>query len=527
MLSFKSCLTRLPQTARYAIPLSSICLLGSLLPGHVAMAQTKATAPSKAAAKKPAPKPASTAKPKTAAKATGKAAPTSVTKPVATRPQQVNILVDSIHAHNSLDPAVGAKSYAYHDVYGYRRALGYLTSRGAQVDEIKTGILDEKLLANYQMLFINLVSADLPPFMVSEIRAIKAYLQNGGSLFLITDHSNCYFHAHKLMPLLDELGIEAQTETACDQAPATLGTGNGWIAVSNFAVHPVTKNVGTIAMQTGGTVDDLYAVGRLSNNGWGDEWAVNPYGEGNNPGLYGNWQQDPTERSGPLGVVLAKNFGKGRIVIVGDQNIFGDPYLNYAGNYRLWLNSTAWLTGDAKLADPLPYQQWQKKRLVAYEQYTNAAFGSDGSLAAYNLFVALGRRYWAFSSPDLAQQQDIILFAHDDYSLPEATLAAAVRHLRAGRSIVILGPEKADPPLHGQRVGVAGQLKGKLGKPNALTDAVKTTYQWPNCGRVVIFGDHKAYRSNKLPSPENVPNPAQQQELNALFAELDHLLAAP
>jgi hypothetical protein len=58
---------------------------------------------------------------------------------------------------------------------------------------------------------------------VSEIRAIRSYVAEGGSLFIITDHSNSYFHAHHLQPLLTCLGIRTSTSTACEEPPRTLG----------------------------------------------------------------------------------------------------------------------------------------------------------------------------------------------------------------------------------------------------------------------------------------------------------------
>jgi hypothetical protein len=40
--------------------------------------------------------------------------------------------------------------------------------------------------------------------------------------------------------------------------------------------------------------------------------------------------------------VAAKEFGAGRIVVIGDQNAMGGLFLNYADNRRLWLQSALW-----------------------------------------------------------------------------------------------------------------------------------------------------------------------------------------
>src|ERR1041385_8477781 len=102
----------------------------------------------------------------------------------------IRILVDSIHAHNWLKER--PDEYSYHYNYGYRKGFAYLRSRGVVVDEAVRGSIDAKRLAGCRMLFINLVSADLPPFKLSEIDAITSFVRSGGGLFVITDHSNCY-----------------------------------------------------------------------------------------------------------------------------------------------------------------------------------------------------------------------------------------------------------------------------------------------------------------------------------------------
>jgi hypothetical protein len=436
----------------------------------------------------------------------------------------IRVLVDSIHAHNALRLPAGADPFAYHNVYGFRRVFDYLRSQGVKVDEVSTGRLDPEKLASYRMLFINLVSADLPPFRVSEILAIKRFVESGGSLLVITDHSNCYYHAYKLTPLLEELGIEGRTETACEQPPATLGDGNAWITISRFASHPVTKGLRTIAMQTAGTVDDRYAVAKISDRSWGDQWQHHPYGEDDSQSFYGNWRKDRGERSGPLGVVLARNFALGRIVIVADQNMFGDPFINYADNYRLWLNSVAWLTGEPHLARVQPYEWWRAPRVMAYEKYSDAAFGNGGSGGYYSLFVWLGRRLWMFAGDDLSGKQDLILFAHDRYELSSEAMAAILKHLRSGRNIVILGQH---PQPKNRRPGLVAQLKAKLGEPANVGDVMIPSYKWPNCGEVTVLSQNKVYQNDTMPTPEKEPDANQQLVLDALVQVLSEAVHNP
>lgn len=437
----------------------------------------------------------------------------------------IRILVDSIHAHNTLKLLPTDDPFNYHKEFGFRRAFDYLRTQSIETDEITTGRIDAKALAGYRVLFINLVTADLPPFLVSEISAIKKFVEDGGSLFVIMEHSNAYFHAYILMPLMAELGIDVKLETACEVAPETLGPGNGWIVVKRFAKHPITEGLRAYAMQTGCPVDDRYAVAFTSDRAWADQWSVMFYADtGDLPGHYGNWKPDPDERKGRLGVALAKELGKGKIEVVGDQNMFGDPFLNYADNYRLWLNSMAWLTGVSSLTNPEPYRAWRKPRILAYDRYTASAFAwSDPVLPGYYyIFAALGRKFWLFGSDDLTQDQDLVLFAHPAYALSNEDMDGLVHHMKAGKAVVILG-DTAVP--NDNQPNVIQQLKAKLGKPTIKNDNKKLVYTWPGYGPVLQIL-HELYVNPYVPNPETKPNPDKQAMEDALFEQIEDALRA-
>ena len=468
----------------------------------------------------------------------------------ASRQAAARILVDSIHAHNALRPAGELEACNYHYVYGFRRAFDWLGRCGLEYDEVTTGRLDAARLRRYRLVFINLVSADLPPFMTGEIAALRDYVWHGGSLLVITDHSNCYYHAYKLAPLLEQLGIESPVETACDRPPHTLGPGNGWIAITRFAPHPVTAGLRCIAFQSGGVVDARYAVASTSPASWGDRWQVNPYGEGNAPGFYGNWEQDPGERSGPLGVVLARKFGRGRVVIVGDQNIFGDPFLNYADNYRLFLNTIAWLTGQPAIADYRAYEQSRSPRLLLYEDYTRAAFGNSSAAGYNNVFAAIGRALPAFARDELTAPCDLMVFAHDNYPLAPDALEAVTRHLRAGRSVVFLNPGAPDPAGSGAgqeaqapgnatgskpaeagapttapgsvqgETNVTARLMRRLGAAETVSTHPSRVYRWPGTGRMILLSGGDIFLNRAFPTPETRLNTAEQLCTSNLVQEL-------
>ncbi len=432
------------------------------------------------------------------------------------------MLVDAVHANDHSPHGLRPHEYDYHRVHGHRWAFEYLRSRGVRVDYHREGRLHDRRLASCDALFIGLVSAERPPFLVGEIAAIRAFVHRGGSLVVITDHTNCYYHAWRLMPLFEELGLATFTDAACDEPPCTLGSGNGWIAVRRFVKHPVTIGLECIAPQTGGCVDPRFAVAWTSDRAWADAWTIAPFGEGSSPGFFGNFGRDPGERSGPLGVVAAKEFGKGRIVVVGDQNIFGDVFLNYADNYRLWLNAMAWLLDTEGLRDPTLYVRWKSPRLLLYEQYDRTAWGADDNSGCHFAQALLGRHYWAFANDRLTEPWDLVVFPDSDRRLRPEGVEAVAAHLRSGKNVLFLNTEY----VAGDAEVALGQILKAVGatSPKAKTGGGKWTIDVPKGGQIHVLAMDSAFDNTTLAPPHRTPNTAQAKRAKALLDAVEGAL---
>ena len=172
-------------------------------------------------------------------------------------------------------------------------------------------------------------------------------------------------------------------------------------------------------------------------------------------------------------MVLAKPFGHGRIVVVGDQNMLGGCFINYADNYRLWLNAMAWLLGDERLAGPAAYEQWRSPRIVCYEQFDQAAWGTADRTGYYNAWVLLTGSFWLFADDRLSSPCDLILFACNDYDLPPAVAAAAAAHLRRGKNILVFNPQ-SDAPWQGP--GTIGQILAAMHVSQPKLSVEKSRY---------------------------------------------------
>lgn len=259
----------------------------------------------------------------------------------AAEPKPVTVLFDTWHSNTWIRQLPAPQQYNYHQLHSLARAAHALEAMGwkcePQVEPWTTASLQ-----GISLIVINLVSADRPGFLLSEIQALNDYLQQGGGIIVITDHTNCYFHNTILLPWFHELGIQLTNHSACDVPPYTLSEGPAWISIESFADHPVTDSLQHIGFQTGGSVDPALAIAWTSPQSWGDDGQMNPFGEGKSLGFFGDLSFTPGETPGPLGVIAAKKIGLGRLVIIGDQNCVGGMFLNYADNRRLWLQAALW-----------------------------------------------------------------------------------------------------------------------------------------------------------------------------------------
>ena len=439
----------------------------------------------------------------------------------------LGILIDIVHCHDYSDIGLQSENYEYHHISGSRFGVEYLKSRGIPCDRFTEGRFSDELLAKYKVLAINLVSADCPPFLVSEIQAIVRFVERGGGLFLVTDHSNCYSHAHILEPLLTELEIKTKKSTVCDRFDNVLGNGPGWIWVSRFEPHPITRDLRFLGMQTGGEVDSRFAVAWTSDDAWPDKLICPPYMENVGQGFYGNFIQDPDEPTGRLGVILAKEVGKGRIVIVGDQNMLSDTFLNYGDNYKLWLNSFSWLLDREEIADSEAYHNWKPDWLAGslwmVEDFDRREIGSDNEHGLYNAWVLLNRHYWSFADDRRFSKQttaDIAVLV-DGYTVhSDEIVTELMEHLRLGKNILSLHTNS--DVLEDENGTIFRILDAlKVDNPAVEKENDFAVIKIPNAGSITLFGGFWLFSNLRIPTPTVAPKEEEPGTIQTLLDAIE------
>ena len=181
----------------------------------------------------------------------------------------------------NFDPALAHQGKAFAD---------YLRSLGHKVDVLpRPHVISSELLANYELV---IRAVGFGSYSSAEINAYSNYVQSGGQLLLLADHSASD-------ALASSFGLQFK------------GITRGENKLNNYVAHPITQGVGELSYIVGSALTaypgTAQIIGRLSALSYLD--------------LNNNNVQDTGEPSGPdvLGVM---DFGNGRIVFCGDTNMW-------------------------------------------------------------------------------------------------------------------------------------------------------------------------------------------------------------
>lgn len=366
-----------------------------------------------------------------------------------TKPETTTVLFDTWHSNTWIRHLPSPQQYNYHQLHSLARAAHSLESMGWKC-EPQVEPWTPTTLQSVSLIVINLVSADRPGFLLSEIQALNDYLKRGGGIILITDHTNCYFHNTVLQPWFHELGIQLTNHSACDVSPYTLSQGHAWISIESFAQHPVTASLKQVAFQTGGSVDPALAIAWTSPQGWGDDGQMNPFGEGKSLGFFGDFSFSPGEQPGPIGVIAAKEIGKGRLVIIGDQNCVGGMFLNYADNRRLWLQAALWASHQSdtpsqcdRLSQGLSGER-ERTLIWCYEPLSQRAYqwGSDLDEGLGHAFDFLNKHADARATDRFQENAEWLILPTAELLRDLEVVASIKRFVNFGqRKVIVLGNE--------------------------------------------------------------------------------------
>lgn len=358
-----------------------------------------------------------------------------------------SVLVDLYHTRiqNHEDYQLKKGDYNYQGVFGYHRAFQHLDEQGYEIRSIRKTKLSKARLADFDVLFINLVHDQRPNFSGAEYEAIDEWIKAGGGLFLIADHTNVYRSAERINPILAPMDMEVGYHTLVEDSPAHTITGSAWLMLWDFDPHFITEGVEMISPQTGGPIFGDFGLAWTSDQSFADYWD-----EEEESGFYGNWRFDGDEilePKGPLALVAAREYGEGRVVVVGDQNLFGDAWLHFGDNFDLMMNSFQWLAGQEDA--PLLREQKPRNFQIGLDMaHNDFAPGRNYEDAYYVHFVHYNRdpEVTARARTRLEPDNDALILLDPNDEFEPQDLEIIKGYFRAGKTVVLsLNADKIRP----------------------------------------------------------------------------------
>ncbi len=224
------------------------------------------------------------------------------------------VLFDESHAQQFLTRNQGALDLS---------ALAtLLRNQGLVVDSTRQSLTSD-LLADVDVLVI---SGPFKPMDDNELQAVLKYLEAGGGLAVMLHI------APPVGALLHRLDVDFTNGSLRETAQLIDGNPLDF-KVSKLTAHPVTDGLtgfsvyGCWALR--GTAPHVSILAETSEHGWVD--------------LDRNNQLSQGDAVQSFGVIAAGEFGKGRYVIVGDDALFQNQFLDES-NQKLAINIANWLS---------------------------------------------------------------------------------------------------------------------------------------------------------------------------------------
>jgi len=212
---------------------------------------------------------------------------------------------------------------------GHGKLVDFLTAYNYKVKTISAP-LKKDILTGSDILLI--VMSNLP-YTREEIRAIKEFVNNGGGLMVIGDHTNVDDAMASMNPLLEEFRIRLNFDVVWVDRNI-----KGNLLTTSC---PVLQNVDQLWLGNGASLSIFWPAKPFLMARYGSFSDMGNMKTGSDGGYLGNSTLDKNEKVGELILGAWGKYGKGRVIVFGDSSYFQN--LTLYRNYQLAYNSFNWL----------------------------------------------------------------------------------------------------------------------------------------------------------------------------------------
>jgi hypothetical protein len=336
-------------------------------------------------------------------------------------PKDGRILIDERHSNWAWSTvALNTESYGTQTVYNYSEMLRYLDH--FYEAESSFAAISDSLLESTSVLVLKTPTR---PYEDEEVDAIVRFVERGGGLWLIGDHTNIFGMSTNLNKVAGRFGIRYRYDAVVD---LTTG-GRQLFARPRLFAHPSIAHLPELLMATSCGVASPALARRvmLGRSLLSDEldYSVNTF--------FGNFEPDPHEPFGSVLQAVAVTRGRGRVLAFSDSTIFSNFFFMIRGKSELALGSVAWLMRENNaawvrplfLAAAVVLFVWWLALAIRGSRPQALASLAVGTAPAFAIFaVALGAWVGGWSAlPEAARPLPWIAFMRERtaFHIPEKT----------------------------------------------------------------------------------------------------------
>jgi len=237
-------------------------------------------------------------------------------------------------AHGIWEPtnlSFDTRDFSRRTAYSYSNFYDLL-GRHFQVTRWRDGELTRAALDQADVLVIKTPTR---PFTAAEIDAIDQWVEGGGGLYLIGDHTDLFGMSTYMNAVARRFGLTFRADDTYDVATEGPSTWRRprWLA------HPLAALVPSFEFETTCTLD-VPPTARVPVLGYALGTDQADY---NNPGFFGNIHLDPADDYGFFPQLATVHYGRGRVAAFADSTPFSNFSLFFPGHPEMALATVAFL----------------------------------------------------------------------------------------------------------------------------------------------------------------------------------------
>lgn len=246
-------------------------------------------------------------------------------------PKSGRVMIDENHSNWEWSTIeLNTESYGVQTVYNYSELVRYLR-HFFEVDQ-NFSVFSDSLLAEVDVLILK---TPTKPYADAEVDVIVRFVEQGGGLWLVGDHTNVFGMSSNLNKVGRRFGITYNYDAVVD----LLTYGRQYYRRPRLFAHPSLRHLPPILMATSSSMvgppfGQHVMLGRslLSDR---LDYSVNAF--------FGDFRPSADESYGAMLQSVAVTCGRGRVLGFSDSTIFSNFFMFIRGKPELALGSVAWL----------------------------------------------------------------------------------------------------------------------------------------------------------------------------------------